>query len=242
MKSKKGINNEILPEMILVVVVGVVIFLITTQTTNLFGEKSKKEQCTSSLLAMQQSTMQVGTVELKGSTWHPKCPKDAITISKLDKNAQMESARRQVAEAIRNCVEKCGNCNMDPFAARLFNAKYYCIVCSQIKFSEGVRKAIPTLTGVMEYLKTNKPANSQLTYFGEFMSRRYCTDESGSSMFTTSDFEEMNTSKQYALVYIFDKFSKVQFGSNIIQQIRMMPEEDIGKIPKEDDPCSEIYQ
>ncbi len=230
---KKGFTRTQIMEAILAVAIAVVIIYATAQFTGFTKYKTDSETCRDSLLAMQSSIIHVG-VDIKGSSWRPKCNKERITINS-DNGLKI---KKEIAEAMRRCWEKVGYGNLRPFSAKLFNSKYYCILCSEISFADKVKKKIPAVYNINLFLQNHKPSLSDESYWDTFLKGKYCFED---SLFNLKDLEKINTSKKYDLLWIFAKCGTGVPGCRERQIMRLIPEEMINEVP-EDEPCAELYQ
>lgn len=230
MINKKGMTRKLV-DIVLVLAVTVLLTILVIKLLPFFSDETNKNQCATSLLAMQSTKIHIGT-DLRGSGMRPHCTKETLWINKLQKGMEELSVEKQIADAMYGCFKKTGNGELDPFASKVFDARYYCILCSEVQFGKDAKKSVPEIYNLENFLKTHKQNQGIDSYWDTFLTGKFNFPD---SYFVKDDFI-INTSLKYDIVLVFDKMSKV--ASSPTQQImRLIPEEQISKLN-----CDELYQ
>lgn len=158
--SKKGMMMPIVVMLILFVMISLILISFFYPAL-LFGkERADIEACRLSVLATSKMTFE-GIRETLG--FQLNCPAHEVEIKLTDSN----KISKQIANEMYDCWYKMGNGKVNPFPKGFFEieSKKFCVICSEIKFSDKTKRTVTEIPNFVHYLIDTTIPNSDLSYY-----------------------------------------------------------------------------
>ncbi len=192
LKDKKALEAEVLIGIIITILIAAVIFLFI-RGLSLKGIIDR-EACHQSVV-MRSLPAGIGEAMKRGIPL--KCKTEDILINFEDE----ELIKQRIATAMYDCWWMLGDGKMDFFARPWALSEVNCVICSKISFSDATKSKYKKITGFTDYLRENKPAGNEKTYFKLF---------DVTETFSDNDLEnqEIETGGDYALVFSLTEKSR----------------------------------
>jgi hypothetical protein len=148
---KKGQANLIFVGLILGLIILTLILITQSEAEEVLDKDTKGYDCVTSIeLSSLLSKLSGGDIPLRCKT------KEIFYEENIEKNS--EAIKHELAEEMKDCWQKFGRGEKELFS----NEGTYCNICTHIAFDD--KNQGKTIGEFTEYLSTNKPRKSSLTY------------------------------------------------------------------------------
>ena len=176
MHKKKSEIDQQLVLLVILVAAGLVITSAAIAFVNFFKSSSDIEACRLSVLAHAQ-TKKIGPIDLAKSVLSIDCPRREVEFFKnkieIDGKESKEysfnelddnTVNNVIADELASCWYKLGQGEIDVFDRAWFlDVKNVCLVCSEVKFNENVKK--DKFENLDNFIKKATMKNTGTTYY-----------------------------------------------------------------------------
>lgn len=205
LKNKKGIEAKILVLIILILIGSLIIFTWLPQLLN--KGTIDEAACSQSVTYRALLNKVPGTGEGAKRAIPLNCKTVDININSNYKDET--EIEKQVSESMYQCWSMLGKGKLDFFdesywkKAHLGTTQSACIICSRIKFDKNIQNKYSSID-ITDYMQKTKIPLSDLTYM------QYFSDEQGVEGGTGIRLVPLDTSKEYAIIYMGIKGESVE--------------------------------
>ncbi len=196
LRTKKGLMASTLTKLILFLVIALILIVFVGKVA-LFGkERSDVEVCRLSVLAASKMKWE----EVKSTLGlQLKCPTHKVEIKSTDEN----KIKKEIADEMYSCWYKMGEGKVNPFpkgAVQLVGNKF-CVICSEIEFSEKTQERVKKVSDFMQFLADTNIPNSNMSYYSYINGGVRVQGSVSEELKKTNIVDEIDTSKTYYIIY-----------------------------------------